>query len=217
MQDKILTKFLWLYIICATVAACFVYGIIAKANGDNVEHLHSSWLIWQGYVPYRDFFQHHNPLTWYLAAPFVALLINQFMIFSIFNIFSILAVCLMVYFQCRIMLVNGGKKISALFLAACVVTSYSVLWALNFRPDTFMYLCLFAGILCLCRYVREKALWLLVMSFLCFFLAFMFTQKVLLNLIVPGSFVLYWLLKGNIGGKDFLQACILPVLSLIHI
>lgn len=76
--------------------------------------------------------------------------------FSIFNIFSILAVCLMVYFQCRIMLVNGGKKISALFLAACVVTSYSVLWALNFRPDTFMYLCLFAGILCLCRYVREK-------------------------------------------------------------
>lgn len=56
MQDKILTKFLWLYIICATIAACFVYGIIAKANGDNVEHLHSSWLIWQGYVPYRDFF-----------------------------------------------------------------------------------------------------------------------------------------------------------------
>lgn len=65
--------------------------------------------------------------------------------FSIFNIFSILAVCLMVYFQCRIMLVNGGKKISALFLAACVVTSYSVLWALNFRPDTFMYLCLLPG------------------------------------------------------------------------
>ena len=50
MQDKILTKFLWLYIICATIAACFVYGIIAKANGDNVEHLHSSLLIWQGYV-----------------------------------------------------------------------------------------------------------------------------------------------------------------------
>lgn len=47
-----------------------------------------------------------------------------------------------------------------------------------------------------------------------FFLAFMFTQKVLLNLIVPGLFVLYWLLKGNIGGRDFLQACILPVLLL---
>lgn len=45
-----------------------------------------------------------------------------------------------------------------------------------------------------------------------FFLAFMFTQKVLLNLIIPGLFVLYWLFKGSIGGKDFLQACILPVL-----
>ena len=40
-------------------------------NGDNVEHLHSTWLVSLGKVPYKDFFQHHNPLMWYIFAPFV--------------------------------------------------------------------------------------------------------------------------------------------------
>ena len=31
-------------------------------TGDDVEHLHSAWLVFQGQVPYKDFFQHHNPL-----------------------------------------------------------------------------------------------------------------------------------------------------------
>ena len=36
---------------------------------DTAEHIHSSWLVSIGKVPYRDFFQHHNPLLWYLFAP----------------------------------------------------------------------------------------------------------------------------------------------------
>ena len=36
---------------------------------DHAEHIHAAWLVWQGQVPYRDFFQHHNPLLWYLFAP----------------------------------------------------------------------------------------------------------------------------------------------------
>ena len=38
-------------------------------NGDNVEHLHSTWLISQGKIPYKDFFQHHNPLLWFVFSP----------------------------------------------------------------------------------------------------------------------------------------------------
>ena len=39
---------------------------------DHAEHIHAAWLVWQGQVPYRDFFEHHNPLFWYVLAPFVA-------------------------------------------------------------------------------------------------------------------------------------------------
>ena len=42
---------------------------VPTANGDSVEHIHSSFLVALGYVPYRDFFQHHNPLMWFIFAP----------------------------------------------------------------------------------------------------------------------------------------------------
>ncbi|MFH1404047.1 MAG: hypothetical protein ABIH11_07255 [Candidatus Altiarchaeota archaeon] len=40
---------------------------------DEFEHVHSAWYVLNGYIPYRDFFQHHNPLLWYLLAPVILL------------------------------------------------------------------------------------------------------------------------------------------------
>ena len=42
-----------------------------SGDGDTLEHVHSSWLVWSGKIPYKDFFQHHNPLLWYVGAPLV--------------------------------------------------------------------------------------------------------------------------------------------------
>ncbi|MBU0762305.1 MAG: glycosyltransferase family 39 protein, partial [Candidatus Altiarchaeota archaeon] len=36
---------------------------------DETENLHASWLVYRGYIPYRDFFEHHTPLTWYVLSP----------------------------------------------------------------------------------------------------------------------------------------------------
>lgn len=36
---------------------------------DEVEHLHSAWLMSQGLLPFRDFWQHHLPTLWILLAP----------------------------------------------------------------------------------------------------------------------------------------------------
>jgi len=41
-------------------------------NPDEFEHVHVSWCIANGMVPYRDFFEHHTPWLWYLLAPLVA-------------------------------------------------------------------------------------------------------------------------------------------------
>ena len=35
---------------------------------DEFEHLHAAYLVAQGQAPYRDFFEHHTPLFYYLAA-----------------------------------------------------------------------------------------------------------------------------------------------------
>ncbi|HWQ27408.1 MAG TPA: hypothetical protein VNN12_00100, partial [Dehalococcoidia bacterium] len=41
-------------------------------NPDELEHVHASWCIAKGMVPYRDFFEHHTPWLWYLLAPLVS-------------------------------------------------------------------------------------------------------------------------------------------------
>jgi len=43
---------------------------------DEFEHLHSAWLIFKGFLPYRDFYDNHTPWFHFLVAPF----------FSFFNV-----------------------------------------------------------------------------------------------------------------------------------
>ncbi len=42
-------------------------------NWDEVEFFRATDWVRQGLVPYRDFFEHHTPLQWYLFAPFSAM------------------------------------------------------------------------------------------------------------------------------------------------
>ncbi len=49
------------------------WAATVRIDVDEVTHLHCSWLVSQGLVPFRDFWQNHSPLFWYLLAPVVAL------------------------------------------------------------------------------------------------------------------------------------------------
>jgi hypothetical protein len=61
----------------SVLAALVVLAVIVRLgvvvnreiDPDESQHLHIAWLIGQGQVPYRDFWEHHLPLFHYLAAP----------------------------------------------------------------------------------------------------------------------------------------------------
>lgn len=212
MLTKWLERFLWSYIAIMLAVDCYIYGMVVSANGDNVEHLHSSWLVWQGYIPYKDFFQHHNPLLWYLSSPFVAALINNIQIFSIFNIIGVITLYLIAYYQYKIFLLNSLNKLSALFVFAVTISSYSILWATDYRPDTFMFLFFFIGLYCLFVYIKHQQQKYLIISFLAFFISFMFTQKVLMHIIIPALLVIYCIITGKITINHILRACIMPLI-----
>ena len=186
MQTKYLERFLWLYMGIIFLISAYIYCFVLKANGDNVEHLHTSWLVWMGEMPYRDFFQHHNPLMWYLSAPLVAYLIDNFIVYSVFNIIGLITLYIIAYYQAKILFLDTQNKTASLFLAAILVSAYSLLWSTDYRPDTFMFACFYMGLYYLFCYIQKQKATLLVISFLCFFFSFMFTQKVLMHLIVPG-------------------------------
>jgi hypothetical protein len=40
---------------------------------DELEHAHATWYVWRHHVPFRDFFERHHPLLWYLLVPFLGL------------------------------------------------------------------------------------------------------------------------------------------------
>lgn len=217
MKTRFLHSFLWTYMILMFFYSAYIYGFVVKANGDNVEHLHASWLIWMGQIPYKDFFQHHNPLTWYLSAPFVASLIDDFSIFTIFNIVGLATLYVIAFYQAKIFLLDQNNNTAALFLSAIFVSSFSLLWSTDYRPDTFMFATFFIGLYELFYYIKENAARAmpLILSFFFFFISFLFTQKVLMHLIIPGLAVIYWLCVQKIKIRHFIYACIAPLVMLI--
>lgn len=46
-------------------------------DADESQHLHAAWLVGQGQVPYRDFWENHTPLFYYLVAPLTRWLADQ--------------------------------------------------------------------------------------------------------------------------------------------
>ncbi|MCU0972010.1 MAG: hypothetical protein MUF57_09560, partial [Gammaproteobacteria bacterium] len=55
------------------LALTLALSIFRFLDADEMEHVHSTWHVLNGAVPYVDFFQHHHPLLWYLLAPVLAL------------------------------------------------------------------------------------------------------------------------------------------------
>ena len=45
---------------------------IREFDPDEFEHLHTSWLLSKGFVPYRDYFEHHTPALYFFLAPVFA-------------------------------------------------------------------------------------------------------------------------------------------------
>ena len=64
-----------------------------------------------------------------------------------------------------------------------VSTSVSVLGSIDYRPDTFMFMFFFLATFYLLKYLKNTSLPDIVLSFLLYFLSFLCSQKIILNLV----------------------------------
>ena len=61
----------------AVLAAVVLLGVVLRIgvvvnrsiDPDESQHLHVAWLVAQGQVPYRDFWEHHLPFFHYASRP----------------------------------------------------------------------------------------------------------------------------------------------------
>ncbi|MCM1323601.1 MAG: hypothetical protein NC218_05520 [Acetobacter sp.] len=199
-----------------SIAAVF-YALVSvylpTQNGDNIEHIHSSFMIALGEVPYKDFFQHHNPLLWYLFAPLTKLFAYDSTIVEVVCFISFLVFLkslVYVYYICSEFLCD---KLWGVMAAAAVAVPGYKLYAIDFRPDNYMIFCLMGGIYYLFSHLRDKKQWQLSVAFLWFMLSFLFAQKALFPLGCLGVCVLYFWYEKSIETKMLFKALLVPVIG----
>ena len=127
----------------------YIAWFTTTLGGDTLEHIHSSWLVYAEFVPYKDFFQHHNPLLWYLFAPFVGLHaygLDDNVITSSVVTAAILASFLTYYYLYLIASRFLTGKRGGVIAAAIAFTPYVLVSVVNFRPDNFIVAAFFAGL-----------------------------------------------------------------------
>ncbi len=197
----------------------YVSCLTDSLGGDTLEHIHSSWLVYAGFVPYADFFQHHNPLLWYLFAPFVGLhahgLDDNIITAAVVSAAVIVSFINYLYLY----LITSrflSSRFAGIIAAAVAFTPYIVLSIIHFRPDNFMMTAFFAGLYYYFCYLEEKKLRQLCLAFLLFWCSFMFLQKIIFTLLIIGALTLYFICRKKIRITDVLFAAMLPAaLSLL--
>jgi len=216
IKDTLPKIFFILQIIVGIVASFWILYNHQPYTGDDVEHLHSAWLVHQGKVPYLDFFQHHNFLLWYLFAPLVGFFAYDIVIFDIVRIISTLVMFLTLFVSAKIVQrFICHSKYAGLLAIASIFPSFVVLSGQDFRPDNYMVASFIIGLYFFFAYLETHKKISLITSFAMMFVTFMFMQKSLFFLAIFGVIVLYLLCKKQIAVKDFLSALILPLIGVI--
>ncbi len=203
---------LGVYLVAVSIMYVMMTAHVPTQNGDNIEHIHSSFLITQGLVPYRDFFQHHNPLMWYLFAPLTAFFAYNATITEVVCLISFLFFLKSLVYVYRINAEFLSNKLWGVLAAAAIATPSYKLYAVDFRPDNYMIFCLMGGLYYYFLYLRQQNFRHLVVAFVWFALSFFFAQKALFPLVVLGIMGLYFLYKKYIKMPDMARAMILPLL-----
>lgn len=182
---------------------------------DPLEHLRASYFVQKGLLPYQDFFEHHNPLLWFILAPLTKILEGNLIIVDVVRTLSVLGYFACIYF---VYLINAkfiyGKKtalLSTLVLIALPIWSDIA----NLRPDILMMLCFFGALYLFYSYLEKKAFLKLALSYMLLSFAFLFLQKVLFLIFGLGLVHLWLIYKKEIKIKEILPACFIGSLPLV--
>ena len=186
-------------------------------NGDEREHIYASYLVHNGYLPYRDFFEHHHPLLWYVFQPIIYFFINSANIWYVARTFSLLLIILNCFLLTKISRLIYPSLSYAWLVVILSICPYCVfILQVEFRPDGLMMTTYLGGLYYYLRAAstpnKEKDLSL---SFLFFFFSLAAIQKTCF-LLIPFILLTFYLLYKHIFTiKNILTASIAPLLIML--
>lgn len=201
LDDVAFIRLLKIFTGAAAIIIAYAFIFSGFQIVDEFEHLHASWLVSIGKFPYKDFFEHHNPLLWYVSAPIVRLFYDHAIIFYVMRLISAGASVITCFYIYRIPLFWGDKKCSWFAVVLYLGNLVSLYCFYQYRPDTYMNLCFVAGVYYLFQALKTDKLKFLTMSFLCLTFSFLFLQKIAFLLIIIALIILYLLCRNKLQWK----------------
>jgi len=160
------------------------WGMVTGVDVDEIEHLHCSWLVYSGFVPFKDFWQHHAPMLWIILAPFFKILKPSSEILTLSRIFFGLVYGLIILSGWKLaQKVWQGKARLAMYLLIVFATGIMGQF-LCARPDPFATLFLLIFIYW-CLEIPGKRLISSFWAGICFGIAMSFIFKQYLLFFLP--------------------------------
>ncbi len=172
-------------------------------NNDEIEHVHSAWYLLQGYIPFKDFFQHHNPLLWYLLLPLLSLFGDSTL--SIIAERFLMGGVLFGTAFLTYLTTAAITKSRETGLVSVVLLFSTVLFmekGIEIRPDGPQVLCGMASVYFLIRSFQDSSHRSMLFSGLFAALSFLFLQKTIFLLASYGMVMAYGLYKKEISLKN---------------
>lgn len=152
---------LFVCIVMVLIFCRLAFVWVKPLANDEIEHLHSAWLVSKGLVPFRDFFQHHPPFFWWvLALPlFFFKHISVFAYAGGAKIFICLQALAILLVLSLISKEVYGRRLSGIITFLVMMLSgwgYTNDALFEIRPDIPMLLLFFGALYCVVKYLAEQ-------------------------------------------------------------
>ena len=197
---------------CDIIALIIVFIFSGVLLIDELEHLHAAYFISTGFMPFRDFFEHHHPTFLFLLVPLIKLLPeNAVLVLYVGRLFMTLISVGTFYYIYKIADRFLGGKFCALLSILIFLSFYPTLYMFSIiKPDTVMRFFFVCGLYYFFDYYRTLKAKPIIISAAALTLSFLFLQTAAFLIMPVGLTALYVLYKNPKQIKNFLYAAILP-------
>lgn len=184
---------------------------------DEFQHLHASWMVAHGYLPFKDFWENHAPTLYYLLSPLFHTdgdaIRGLFVARAALSTLG-LGILVQTYFLAR---KNHDVKTS---LVAVLILSYTVIYSqrtIEVRPDQVLAVCWLAGLLLYLRALDRQRLVLYMCSGFLLGLGFLFSPKALMPLaaLLSTALACWFLQRRSMGFWDLVGKHLMLILGFL--
>lgn len=208
LNPALFVRLFKIFSLAAIVVIAYAFIFSGFQILDEFEHLHASWLVSLGRLPYRDFIEHHHLTLWYLSAPLVSAFYDDAGIFYVMRGISCAVSFLMLWYVYKTVLFFGNRTCAWAAIALTLGNIITVYNFYQFRPDNFMNCGFVAGLYYWFYYLNSRQTRFLSYAFLAFTVAFLFLQKISLLLGVVQLLILWLMVKRLISVKTVFIAAL---------